>query len=496
MKQQKINNAHKCWQTILDSFKKFFAKPELVFATMAGVFGFISVFVMPMQMVPDEQSHFSRAYTLSEGKIFPDEEVDGISAYNLPRQIVEYNHNIKEVAFTRHTDDDIFSDQFDPTVFTQKVDLDDKKLDRIWGTESYAPIAHLPQAIGIVFGRLIYPSIGVMYMFGRLFNLIFYVAAVYFIIKRTKRARWAYVIIALSPMIISHAASFSADSIAMIGILGMFMVIHNLFIQKDKIKLNQLIWLVIFAATAAFVRPTNLVLLFPLVALPASLFAANRGRFKRLPFNLRKWVSITGAVAVVGLLAWGWMQFYNTTYNTVHQSGASSSSKISWMIDHPVGYMKKVTNLYVDADVEHGSFSLERYLYNSIGGQFSWRCYSLPISVFTLQYIILLLAVLVSDKQKAKGSEAAISLLTYLAIIFATPTAMFIMSNATPETTEFGLQARYFTPMFVVLIPIGLWLQKWISVKLKSEMVIGVLVSCVTFIALTCYVIETLMTFV
>jgi uncharacterized membrane protein len=484
----------------MEAFKKFLSRPELVFIVLASLFGLASIFIMPMQMIPDEQAHFARAYSLSEGKIFPDGEVDGISvynisAYNLPRQVAEYNDRIWQTMFTRHTDDDIFSDKFDPTVFTEKIDFSDRKLSKIWGTESYAPIAHLPQAIGVSVGRLIYPSIGIMYTFGRLFNLAFYVLAVYFIIKKVKRAKWAYAVIALFPMIIAHAASFSADSIAAVGILGMFMVMHNLFVQKEKIKSGQVVWLIVFSVLAAFVRPTNLVLLLPIIILPVRLFITNPRRLKKVPFNLHKWMLIIGSMATVILLVLGWMRFYGATYNTTSQSGASSSSKITWIIENPIRYVGKVAHLYIDADVEHGSFTIGRYLYDSVG-QFSWRFYNLPVVIFALEYIILLLAVLVTDGQKTKSSEAALSLLTYLAIILATPTAMFIMSNAPPETTDFGLQPRYFAPMFVALIPFGLWLQRWVSVKLKSEAVMGVMVGGVAFVSLTCYIIQTALTFI
>ena len=478
------------------ALQKFFSSPEWVFAVLAGIFGLMSVFTTPLQMTPDEPSHFQRAYQLSELRLFPDGEIESsrhgviVSAYYLPTNITEFNQEYGnfDVVFSRHTAAYLFADDTDKDIFTKKVDFDDRSLAIISTAAGYFPIAHLPQAVGIAIGRLIYPSIGVMYLSGRLFNLIFYVLVIFLIIKKARRAKWAYAVIALFPMLICHAASFSADPIAAVGIFGLFMVIHNLFTQKETMSKKDMAWLAIFALVATFIRPTNIVLLLPLLFLPQKLFIKNR--LKKIPFSINKWATVIsiGITVLIIVVAWQYIAAKISAPST--QPGVDAMAQIKEIIANPFHYMGAMFRTFFPYNPESGSFVFFRYIYESPGA-ITWLYIPLPGTVLVIQYITLLFAFLYGKRNDtASGKEAAVSVATYVAISLATASALYIMWSRVGASAVDGLQDRYFSPMFIILVPLFLWFKKYIYVSARHKQTIGLIVAFTATLSLSTYIIQ------
>ena len=74
---------------------------------------------------------------------------------------------------------------------------------------SIKSLAHLPQAIGMLIGRAIYPSYGVIMLVGRIVNALVYIIGMYFVIKAAKYGKLALMFISLLPMMLQQAASLS-----------------------------------------------------------------------------------------------------------------------------------------------------------------------------------------------------------------------------------------------------------------------------------------------
>jgi len=489
---------------VKQKFKKiwtgFITRPEIVFVTLASVFGLTSVFVMPMHMTPDEPAHFAKAFRMSEGKVFPDVQKcseNGIcfAANYLPRQIIEFNTRGRDSAFSNHTDFDIFSENFDREAVTSKVDFSDRELEYVLSAESYFPIAHLPQAIGIAIGRVIYPSIAVMYFAGRIMNLAFFIALMFFIIRYVKRAKWAYALIAMFPMIICHAASFSADPIAAISIFGLFAIFQNLFIQQASIKRRQVIAIALIGLAAAFIRPTNLVLLFPLAFLPKRLFKPNR--IKKIPFSVQKWLIAAGVVLLVLVIAALWTALYPSAINLAPgwtSEGVDRMGQISWIISNPLGFIKAIFFTFIHYGGS-GQFTVLRFIYESMGA-FSWMYYMLPGAIVTMLWIAMLITTMRRDPElKTEKSEALSSILTYVISVLAVAVTMYIIYTPIGHRVVCGLQDRYFTPFFIILIPVFFWLRKYVSVDIKKETTMGIIVFSASSIALLCYIVQTIIFF-
>jgi uncharacterized membrane protein len=473
--------------------------PEKVFAILATIFGLISIVVMPINAVPDEQTHFIRAFQMSEGKFFPRERIDKedggwTTGFYLPVDLIDKNYaSAGESRWnpSRESSYDMFSNVFNPSVYTEKIDFSNRRLQTVESAEPYFPVVHLPQAIGVLVGRLIYPSFGVMHLFGRLFNLLFYVLAMFFIIKRVIRAKWVYVVIALFPMIISHAASFSVDTIAAVSIFGLFMMMQNLLQKKKALEKKDVIWLLVFALMVVLVRPTNIVLLLPLALLPKDIFAKRQGR---TPDIVRKWLFIAMLILVIVAIAVAWQVIGTAIRGGMwYPDGVMPGKQISWILSHPIEYVKVLGRTFFQYDAAAGSYLVLRYIYESPGA-FTWNYFGLPGIVYVWQYILLigiaLSAVQKKDINSANGREAATSVVTYLCVVVAFATALYAIWTPVGHEIVKGLQGRYFSPMFIVLVPTLLWLKKYVSVKIRSEYITGVVVFCGALVPLVVYLLE------
>lgn len=189
------------------------------------IFGFISILVTFPLANGDEGYHLSKAYQIFSAS-FPDS-----MAKDTVRQI-----ELKAVGLTEsieNFDVDRFNKEKLPDVSADGIRMNMLRDDNAF---IKVDIAHFPAAIGVLLGRLVYPSYGVMLLFGRLFNLLFFSFAMYLIIKASKIGKWTLFVLFSVPFI-QKIASPSYDVLAYVGIAA-FSV--NFFELASVASLNEI----------------------------------------------------------------------------------------------------------------------------------------------------------------------------------------------------------------------------------------------------------------
>lgn len=143
---------------------------------------------------------------------------------------------------------------------------------------SFYYLARVIPAIGIWIGYHIYPSMGVMVTFGRLLNMLVLTLLTYWIIKRVRKGKLLFTIIALSPVFLGTISSLSHDAPSLV--LGALMISEVInIIDRKVITRNSILRLLIFSIFVRFVAKTNidlLILLVPLVFIFIPFFKRNR----------------------------------------------------------------------------------------------------------------------------------------------------------------------------------------------------------------------------
>lgn len=142
------------------------------FVLIVLLFGLISLFASYPLSNGDEGFHMAKSYSVFS-KTFPKEtsekrlrEIE-LTAISQPIKISIRNFYSEKI-------DSVANDGIKFNVLTdQNLTL---KID----------VGHLVSAIGLLLGRLVYPSYGVMLLSARLFNLIFFLGGMYLIFRRAK----------------------------------------------------------------------------------------------------------------------------------------------------------------------------------------------------------------------------------------------------------------------------------------------------------------------
>lgn len=400
--------------------------PEKAFAFIAVSLGLIYCFVMTPMSIPDEQTHYQSALKLSNYLCFqwdnpnqaPMEYLDYHDLAGHANVSSGYLRVLNEL-FSR-PDAERLSVAFSPKAIKARVGY---------------PIMLLPQAIGISIGRLFRANFLLTFYFGRILNLLFFVACVYLAIKRTPRFKLLFFMIGIMPMALHQAASFSYDvfinGMALLLFAYILSVVDGAGLIQKKELLPATIIAVLLAPAKVVYAP--LMLLFFLIPL------------KRFPNIKAYWTTII----VIGLCAFVIVLLFQlrTAFSTI---AAANTTELNW--EGGINY--SIADIFQHplriAQVYFGTF---RYLYmewvlQSIGRIMSGMSMIIDDKLIRCYFLLLLLSSCHCDSGFTTTSrERAIFVIAGLIPIFL---LMFIMMICwTSNTHDFiqGIQGRYFIPV-------------------------------------------------
>lgn len=441
-----------------------YERPEVVFVIIALPFGLFSAVFVPQMSVTDEDTHLLRAYQVAHGEFVCHKK----SSY--PQDIID-KHKSGSPSTRMYTMD-----------FSDTIDDSNEKRYTCGSAAGYSPLAYIPQATGVLGAQLIHPTAATMVLFARIANLLFYVVALYWIIKKVRVGKYIFFIVALIPQMIHLAASLSADMINNVVTLGVVALTLNLFVQKHRISRKQIILLICLVVAAALLKKNLVFTLLPLVFLPVGLFAENK--IKNIPFNIHKWALAGVSVITFGVvyLVWSKLSFANLP------SAVGLANPIE---EHPNLFLNLLFNTYLS---DYGDL-----VFRGVIGEFSSFLYHFPTILVFGQIIILLMVYLCNTSRVnlivAQNKWLVISatvafVISILAITYGLYTE-WGLKRGIAEYAD-GVQGRYFTALLVLLIPLFAWVSRYVSVKVKSDKLMLTIISSAQVFLLAFYVLYTI----
>ena len=252
-------------------------EPQGIFLVLATLFIGISVFLMPINRVPDEMNHARMAWN----SIFvrTDTSFDWMNSVSADTEINKSEYK---------------------QLFTEKIDLSEEKFQPSFELKR---IMHIPQVLGMILGSIVYPSIGVMVTLGRLFNAVFYIASMYLIITKTRYGKWSMVLLSLLPIMVQQAGSLSYDAANFVAILGFFAFL-SLMIENPQINLKKLFQILLFALALYITKSNNF--LFLLLLFPINFILAGKlSPLEKVNQHIRKLIFKYKYILIVLLLVLG-----------------------------------------------------------------------------------------------------------------------------------------------------------------------------------------------
>ncbi|MBR3020608.1 MAG: DUF2142 domain-containing protein [Clostridia bacterium] len=392
---------------------------ERIFPLFALGLGLLYLFIMTPLSVPDESTHYSAAYELTNRLLLQEDPHAG------------YAGDFDFSGFTAHANtadgyrrliDDFFAvPDHGETIY---VDV----LSTIWSL--HYSLEYFPQAIGLAAARLLRLNFLQSFYLGRLFNLLFYVLCLTIALRRTPCFKLMFSLVGTLPMVLHQAASYSYDSfingVAIIFTASLMKAIYDqgLLSRKDYLVL---------LGCAALIAPAKgaycfLILVYLLI--PSERFV--RKRWKILSFLL----ILAACMAMFTVLLWPSLQRILGSAGTVRNS-ASLWEKLA---DRPLYLLQKIAK------------TLLRYAPGWVRqaiGVLSGLSLPLPIWIGSSMLLMLILSAWITPAPLSTVTvrQRIILLLVCILILLAFLIGMLLSWESQNSPFIEGVQGRYFIPV-------------------------------------------------
>ncbi len=460
-------------------------KTETAFRAAALIMGLVFALFTPVAGGPDEYVHIATSYKISN-KIMgvPSPEKGGRLYIRECDNVIPLDATVEYNAFS-------FQQMYEGlyTGTEGKTDLVEVK-GRDTGV--FRP-AYLPQALGITVARLLNLGFVPLILMGRIFALLFYIAAVYFAVKIMPVFKTTLALCALLPMSMQLAANFCYDNFILATAFLFTALVFDLAYTKEKISVKNLILPTAVLCLLTPVKPIYIVMALLVFIIP-------NGKFKDKKFAL----AAKTAMMAVGVVLWmvinmgsvigtlkpketkpaapkkETVQTTRQTPREVEEIGLqypydlfiranppreqeifwdpesdllpNGDSRYYYSVSYILTHLRQTIKLVMNTITTHSG----KYLRTMIGtrlGEIIVVDLTASWIWFCLIVMVLLLSVLdVNGRQPAhKGLAKWLGAFIFIGVM-GLSVAACIMWTPINYTTVFGVQGRYFLPAFPLMV--------------------------------------------
>jgi len=418
---------------------------EKVFLILGFLFGCLFIYVIPPFQSPDEDSHFKKAYSISEGRFYASSN-GKIAGLNVPDVMHEYIENKLGMMGQRdlkYSYSDFYYDQFLSSDFSEHTL-------REVSTSQTTPFAHLIPATGILCSRILAPllidgapSTSFMLYFARFFSLLFYLIVGYFALKITPVFKKSMITILLLPMSLFLASMVTYDNLLIpISLLAISCILKLIYDKREMFDKKYFILFCIIGYLLLNIKVVYFPLLLLLLFVPQEKFQNSDKKEK-----IKTYVKIGAIVILLTVL----FKLPNL-FLEVEESSTLASEQFSFLLGHPFTYLRILLLNW---------FHQLRIQLCWMIGTFGLLDTSLPPLFIFLSFINLILTFItdgISEKIKIGYLPKIVIGCVFVLSIVGMYTAMYI--DWTPQVLGIiggneitGVQGRYFLPL-LICIPI------------------------------------------
>ncbi len=405
--------------------------------------GVIFILLIPMLAVPDEAVHLYTAYDVSDillgthGDTVTMRTDDAYRYYNAKEP--DRGDYVSEY-------DGIFAGVGNAELIQTNITAT--------GSPRYIYI--LP-AMGITLGRLLGLSTTLTYLLGRLFNMLAFVAAVYYSIKRMPFAKGVVFVWALLPITLQQTGSFSYD--APVNTLSILIIAStlNLAYRAEHNRKKDRITAIVLLTSCVLLFPCKGHALLPLVVLPLMLIPkyvkTHRDTVSSWKNKIRPWMKAAAAVCLVLILAIAGFAGIRLM-RSLTAPGNINNNYIAWANQngYTVGFFIRNPVRLLEILINTAWFKGDMYLSQMLGGSLGWLDIEIP---WMLVIGFLFLLVYAAMRRERESQPVSVGDRIWMILVFAGVCALAVAAMLlywTPNTiyTVEGVQGRYFLPALVL----------------------------------------------
>lgn len=409
---------------------KFIPNIHKFYIVIALFFGIIYSVFLPILNGPDSQIHF-----LTSAAIF--NKVPDLSHYGI--YSITSSMTPEKSFYQSGTAFKEFFIQQVKIISASKIPIGPGQNSIVSHGLDFSFFSHIVPAFGLLLGYYIYPSLGMMVIWGRIFSMLVYSTIIYVLLKKVKAGKLVLFTISLSPLVLSQISSFSYDA-STFTVIFLFLCIVINFLYDKQITTKKVLFLFLGSISVILFAKENYVVLLTLV--PISFvyvyFASRRvsRRKKRTAATKRNILRsrLTFSIGLLSLLLlasvsinYGGIlslvgRFVDvfTIYNPQNlgvlsyftQTSTIDNALPNWLASIWFGLILFIT-----------FFGNEKYLSDNKLGKFTSF---FALFLFLLNYIIVYFIFLIDTVPQVKSNLLSVNLVP-------------------------GVQGRYFTPLFLLL---------------------------------------------
>ncbi|QOT09874.1 DUF2142 domain-containing protein [Paenibacillus sp. JNUCC32] len=418
---------------------------EQHFMKLLIVFGLLFVFIVPPFQMADEDSHFKKAYLVSQFSFLPN-NVDGVIGNYIPNEILEFEASHR---YMINAIDEKYSYSRLSTYFSLFTDYIEKSHVE-YSTAKTNPILYIPQAGAMLFVNSLMKFLGMrdfqsisplMYMYaGRIGNLFFYIICIYSSIRLIPVYKRLLFFLSIMPMSVGLATSLSYDSM----VIGLCFLTFSLimyyrynkdhtFFGKKEIIIFSLISILLIELKQVY---------FPLLLL---IFIIPTIKFG----TLKKKITSVSIIFTSGLLGHIFWLLVSKSTTAAPGGEAYIKEQLIFIINNPFKYVEVLIRTISQ---------LKFYYLDSFIGNLGWLDTNFP-PIFILIYILLLLLFSFVDTNNQvvitwKMKFYCLSL--FILIFLLVETSLYLIWTSIPKIGGIGfeivsgVQGRYFIPFSIL----------------------------------------------
>lgn len=450
-------------------FQGFIVVPQQVFLVLGLIFGLAFLIILPPGQVPDEYVHFYRAYQISDGELIVHSPVSPVNKVGgfIPVNVQRVATVTQSLAF--HTERKIRVEQL-TDLLKLPLNSNEKLFTGFPNVALYPPIPYISAAIGINLGKIFNLSPLILWYLARLGNLLSYLGLIYLAIKIIPVFKWAFLLMSLTPMALSQAASVSEDCLTNgLALFFIALIFYYTFTYREPFSRKQLALLLVMGVLVTLTKPS----FFPLLVLYTLLPVSRFGTIKRYLGLITAMLFISATT----LIAWNQLLTLavgKITLDTV-ELNLSPGDQLAYMVRVPLRSIDSLWSSFTYQTISN----LEEYI-----GKLGWL--DTPLSpLLILSYALFLTFIGLVDNNPAISINYLAKLKIGVAMLGCLGATIFLLYLSWTPVGSYqyeGMQGRYLIP--IVPLFALLFYNRAIVFKVKAVQK-GLLVGCFSFVVLS-----------
>ena len=316
---------------------------------------------------------------------------------------------------------------------------------------------YILSGLGITIGRLLGTSTTMLYLLGRLMNLLAFIAAAYYAIKRIPFGKGIVMVWALLPITLQQVCSFSYDSqLFALCILVIATTMSAVYGQETN-RRSKLVNNIVMVLSSLLLLPCKGFSLLPLVVLPLMLIPRilqqHKDKVDAVKQKIKPWMKVlmiviagifvVACVMVLVLVVRRWLQPENI--NSTHIAWSDSKGyTMGYFLKNPIQFFEILLNtLWYESG---------KHIQQMLGSYLGWLDIEVPL-VFVIGFLLLLLYVSMrkeNEEQLITVGDRIWMLLVFVGVIGLAVAAMLLYWTPYQFVVVAGVQGRYFLPALVV----------------------------------------------